>query len=219
MTARASWVVAGALGAIAASPTASRADRYEATLAIRPVGVSANMKEDGAPSNASVLGAGGAIGFSYGLRNWLDVGGELVGATLAQASYTDAHVMVAGTERTGLVTRTTRFGQARLGATFRLGVAWVPTVFVGLGVGPRLRGTATLVSDAQGPLNIVPDGGAAKTAVDLAPVLRLGLEHRVDRHWTIGLAAGGAYEYALSGPAMTSLEASLSVAYTWYPLW
>jgi hypothetical protein len=201
------------------SAAVARADRYEATFTLRPLGTMASISEKGAPTAAKVEGAGGVLAFSYGARNWLDLGGELLVATFAQASYDNATVMVTTTPRTGLVTRTSRLGQARLGATFRLGVAWVPTVFVGLGIGARLRGDETLVSDSHGPLNIVPDGGAVSTSLDLTPTVRIGLERRLDRRWTLGLAAGGTYCIGIGAPAIAMADASISLAYTWYPLW
>lgn len=56
---------------------AARADRYEATLAVRPTGGYARIAETGADAAALVRSAGIAGGLSWGVRNWLDVGGEL----------------------------------------------------------------------------------------------------------------------------------------------
>ncbi len=211
-----------ALALVVTGLTVSRdaaADRYEATLVVRPLGGLALVDENGAPEAAQVVGGGGVIGMSYGVRNWLDIGGELVGVGLAQAEHPNTTVEITGTERTGLVTRTTRVAQLRGGATFRFGVGWVPTVYLGVGVGGRSRGTATLVSDMQGPIGITPDDGASELTIDITPAARVGLEHRVNRHWSVGLAAGATYCLGIGAPGLTLFDASLNLAYTWYPLW
>lgn len=207
------------LTCVAATSSSAMADRYEATIAVRPSGALALVNEEGAKSAAQVVGGGGTIGFAYGVRNWLDLGAELGGWALAQAEYADATVNVTGTPKTGVVTRTSRLAQLRGGATFRFGVGWVPTVYVGVAVGARLRGAATLVRDAQGPIGITPDDGASSVTLEVAPVARLGLSHRVDRRWSVGLSVGATYGVGIGAPALTLLDATLELAYSWYPLW
>ncbi|HEX8112186.1 MAG TPA: hypothetical protein VF516_30845, partial [Kofleriaceae bacterium] len=114
------------------------ADRYEATVSIRPIGSVGRFTEDVAGdargATASTYGGGGELGLSYGVRNWLDLGAELAAAGFTRATYRDAIVTIMGIPATGRVTRTARLSQLRAGATFRLGLAWVPTVYVGAGL-------------------------------------------------------------------------------------
>ena len=68
----------------------AEADRYEASFTIRPVGAIGRIREHagdvvGGEAVVSRNGGGGEIGLSYGVRNWIDVGGEVVGAGFAQA--------------------------------------------------------------------------------------------------------------------------------------
>jgi len=119
------------------------ADRYEASVTVRPLGAIGRITERagdvrGGEAVVSRNGGGGEVGFSYGVRNWLDVGGEVVGAAFAQAIYDPVSVAVAGSPAMGHLTRTTRLVQLRAGATLRMGVGWVPSVHVGLGVGGRV---------------------------------------------------------------------------------
>jgi hypothetical protein len=49
-----------------------------------------------------------ALDASYGVRNWLDVGGELGAGGFAKMAYDATQVTVMGVESSGRVTRTSR---------------------------------------------------------------------------------------------------------------
>jgi hypothetical protein len=198
--------------------SAAGADRLEATVAVRPTGAVARLPEAGATDAAQPAGGGVTGGLSWGLRNWLDVGAELAALTFAPARYTGATESLSGTPGMGDVERTTRLAQLRLGATLRLGVAWVPTVYVGVGGGARLRTTAAFTPmGANGSLT--PDDGAAATTFDVVTTARVGLDHRLGARWTIGVAVGATHCFGVGAPDINVFEGTASVSYTWYPLW
>lgn len=192
------------------------ADRYEATLTVRPEGTVARVDDSGARSPSDVPGGGLAAGLSWGVRNWLDIGGEVAGFALSEASYEDATADVFGVQHMGRLTRTSRLAQARALATLRLGVAWVPTVQLAVGAGMRQRSAAQLAF--QGDV-VTPDGEKAAYTVDAVVGIRVGLDHRITRRWSIGLSVGATTCIGIDAPGLQLFDAGLGVAYTWYPLW
>lgn len=194
----------------------ARADRYEASVSLRPEGGFARVDDTGARAPVVVGGGGVSAGLSWGARNWLDVGGELAALTLAEARYEGATVDVSGYSQMGELSRTTRLAQLRGAATLRLGVGWVPTVRVVAGAGVRQRSAASL---AMGPSIVVPDGEEAELTFDAVVGVRLGLDHRLTRRWSVGLSAGATACIGIGAPSMQILDGGVSLAYTWYPLW
>jgi hypothetical protein len=201
------------------------ADRYEATLTLRPIAAIGRVTEDvgdrapGAPVVASTYGGGGEVGLAYGLRNWLDVGAELAAAELTMATYAASRVAVEGNDTIGRLTRRARFVQLRGGATFRFGVSWVPTVHLGLGLGARVPTAATLRYEGPGrTFELVPDGMSATASLDAVANVRVGLEHRLDRRWTVGLGAEAMHAIGLGEPPLDVFSAGVSLSFTWYPV-
>jgi len=218
------WVaiVAGWLGARAPDAVS---DRYEATVTIRPIGAVGRVTEhvedvgSGDAVATSVYGGGGEIGLSYGLQNWLDVGGEVVGAGFGQATYDPVSVAVTGSTAMGRLTRTTRIVQLRAGATLRLGVGWVPILHLGLGVGARVLSAATLLDEAHaGSFDVTPDGMNATFAIDIVAHARVGLEHRLDRRWTVGVSAEAMHALGFGTQPLDIASVGVSLSYTWYPV-
>lgn len=201
------------------------ADRYEATLSVRPVGAMARITEDVSVDErsavvASTRGGGGEVGLAWGLRNWLDLEGDLVAAGFTQVMYDPATVAVTGSVATGRLIRTTRIIQLRAGATLRLGVAWVPTVHLGLGIGGRALTAAALHDEEHGrTVDITPDGMDAGFPIDVIAIVRVGFEHRFDQHWSAGVAAEAAHAIGIGTPPLDLVAASISLSYTWYPGW
>jgi hypothetical protein len=204
------------LAVAVATPLHAHADRYEATIRVRPEGGLARVDETGASSPAVVGGGGVAAGLSWGVRNWLDLGGELAAVALAEARYDGASARVFDVEYQGELWRTTRLAQLRGTATLRLGVGWVPTIQLALGVGGRQRTAARF---AYSSAIVMPDGGDAELVLDAVAGLRVGLDHRLTRRWTMGLSAGATACLGIGAPDLQFFDASLSLAYTWYPLW
>jgi hypothetical protein len=201
------------------------ADRYEASVSLRPLGAMGRITEnvDGAERAAiaaAAYGGGGGIGVAYGLRNWLNIDGEVLGAGFASAAYDPATVMITGSPTMGRLVRTTRLAQLRAGTTLRLGVAWVPTVHLGLGIGGRTRTAATL-RDAEHntTFDVTPDGMNASVALDFVAIAGVGFEHRLDERWSVGVHVEAAHAIGFGSPPLDLFSAGFSVAYTWYPRW
>lgn len=204
--------------ALIISGSRARADRYETTITVRPTAVVARVGEDGVGQRAQTRGGGVSGGLSVGVRNWLDLGGEVAVTALATSRYADAVVPVGGNRQQGELTRTSRMAQLRAVATLRFGVGWVPTIQFGLGAGVRQRTAAHLVAmTSQGSATFTPDDGGAAIALDLVAAARLGLDYRITPRWTIGVSVGGAECFALGAPDLQLADATLAVAYTWYP--
>jgi hypothetical protein len=218
------WVaiVAGWFGARAPDAVA---DRYEATVVIRTIGAVGRATErvqdvgSGDAVATAVYGGGGELGLSYGLRNWLDVGGEVVGAGFGQATYDPVSVPVTGSTAMGRLTRTTRILQLRGGATLRLGVGWVPILHLGLGLGARVLSAATLLDEEHaGSFDVTPDGMNASVAIDIVANARVGLEHRLDRRWTMGVTAEATHAMGFGTQPLDIASIGVSLSYTWYPV-
>jgi hypothetical protein len=209
---------AAALAAALAPP--ARADRHEASIAVRPTGQLAWIAERGADAAAMVPGAGLTGGLHVGVRNWLDLGGELAAGAFGGATYASATLPIDGNPRTGVLSRHTRTLQLRGVATLRLGVGWVPTIQLAAGAGARQRSAAQLRTRSSGAeLVLVPDGEDAKLALDLVAALRVGLDRRLTRRWTIGASVGAARCLGVGTPDIQLADATLSISYNWYHLW
>jgi len=219
-----------AVVAMSAASRLAAADRYEASVTLRPIGGVSRVTEDvggndGATSTApratgaTTYSAGGELELAYGLRNWLDVSAELVASGCTEASYDQARVSVMGAPATGHLVRTTRLAQLRAGATLRAGVAWVSTLHLGLGVGGRASSAATLAGATQGRMfETTPDGMSSGVSMDGAVVARVGLEHRLGARWGIGVAAEATHTTGFGAAPIDTASAGISLSYTWYPL-
>ena len=196
----------------------AHADQHEATIALRPTGQLARIADRGTGERAVVPGAGFAGGLSWGVRNWLDVGGELAASSFGEATYELATLPVGANPTTGMLSRRTRTLQLRGLATLRIGVGWVPTIQLALGGGARQRSAAELRGRAsEGVLVFDPDGEDEDVTLDLVTAVRLGLDHRLTRSWTIGASVGAAHCFGIGTPDLQLADAMISVAYTWYP--
>jgi len=198
----------------------SRADRFEATIAVRPTAGYARIAETGTDAPATVRSAGIAGGLSWGVRNWLDLGGELAASALGEATYDRAMVLVDDSPMAGPLKRMTRIAQLRGVATLRLGVAWVPTVQLAIGAGARHRSSALLHGQSvRGETIYVPDGQGAEVTLDAVAAVRVGLEHRLTPSWTLGLSVGASQSLGVGAPDLQLADASFTLARVWYPGW
>jgi len=197
---------------------AARADRHELTIGIRPARGTARIADDGTAERVAVRSRGLAAGASFGVRDWLDLGGELVAADFDTADYRRATLPVSVNLRSGPLVRATRHAQLRGVVTLRLGVAWVPFVQLALGVGVRERSAAIVFTDtAQGPQWLIPDGQGSELTLDIVAGVRAGLERRLTPHWTAGVAVAASQSTGIFNPDLQTADLSLSLAYTWYP--
>jgi hypothetical protein len=107
------------------------------------------------------------------------------------------------------------------GVTLRLGVAWIPTVRLAGGVAVRHRGAPRVDTGAVTVSSPEATGRRGDVALDLAGVAAFGLDHRIDRHLIVGIAAGVAVAAPVAGGAGDSsfrtFEITIHAARYWYP--
>lgn len=217
-------VACSLMAALPAGAHRAAADHHEATVTVRSTGGVGRFTEDvtgdARGATVSTYGGGGEIGAGYGVSNRLDVGAELAAAGFTQATYDAAKVTIMGVPVAGRVTRRTRLAQLRAGATLRLGVAWVPIWYLGVGLSARMPAAAILGRDERGnTLDLTPDGMAAGAQLDVCATTRIGLERRIDRRWSAGVAAEATHTLGLGAPPIDVVSAGISLSYTWYPGW
>lgn len=200
------------LALVASASLPAYADRYEAAVTVAPEGGFAWIREDGAAGATRVPRGGASVRLSYGLRDWLALDAEVGGATMSEGRFEDIVVSVGGATPTNeTLTRTTRAARLLVGGELRLGVAWIPTVAVGVGAQLRMRGDAVVAGTA-----LVPDGRRGGMSIDPIVAARAGLERRLSARWVVGVEVAAAR--ALMAPAIDSAEVSLSLSRYWYPL-
>jgi hypothetical protein len=214
----------GALAAAAAAlafaaPRSAQADRHELTLAVRPARGSARISEAGTDERVEVRSRGFAAGASLGVRDWLDLGGELVLGYFDKASYAWATLPISANPLSGPVERRSNTAQLRGVATLRLGVGWVPFVQLALGLGARYRTTALLYGPtSQGDRWLIPDGQREEVTLDVVTGIRAGLERRITVHWTAGVSAAAAHSFGVFRPDLQTTDVAISLSYSWYLL-
>lgn len=208
------------LALVLAAPGTAYADRHEVTLAIRPTLGSARIRDAGTDQLAEVRSRGMAASATLGVRDWLDVGAELVAGYFDEASYEMAVLPVSTAALAGRLKRTSNTAQLRGVATLRLGVRWVPFVQLGLGLGARYRTTAQLCAPTtQGRRWLIPDGQREEVSLDLVTGLRAGLERRLTVHWTAGVSGAVAHSFGVFRPDFQTSDVAISLSYSWYPQW
>jgi hypothetical protein len=196
----------------------AHADRYELTIGVRPTRGTARIGDAGTTERAHVQSRGLAAGASWGVRDWLDLGGELVATDFDEATYQMATLPVSVDPLSGPLKRSSRLAQLRGVATLRLGVTWVPFVQLALGAGARHRFTALLYSPtAQGERWLVPDGQGQEVTIDVVAAVRAGLERRLTPHWTAGISAAVSHATGIFTPDLQTADITLSLSYAWYP--
>jgi hypothetical protein len=187
----------------------------EATLAIRLTKGSAVIWEAGTEAPAEVGSRGIAVSASLGVRHWLDLGGELSGANLDEASYSTATLLSSAVMVTGPLRRTTNTAQLRGFATLRAGDSWMPFVQLALGVGARFRSDAAVYTPAlSGAFWLPPDDQRKEVSLDLVTGVRAGIERRITRRWTAGISAAAAHAFGVFRPDLQTSEVTLSLSYS-----
>jgi len=198
------------LAAVCAASTA-HADRYEASIDVHPLGGLAAVADAGTSATVPYGGLAGRL--TYGLRHWLALDGELAFAQLATARYDDVMLSIdGGRPMPGSLERRARFGRASVGTTLRLGVAVIPTLYVGFGAQGRWRDDGRMG-------RYVPDGYDRALSLDLTATARAGLDLRLDRRWIVGVAVGATHAFPIGAPGLDVVEGTASLSYYWYPNW
>lgn len=199
----------------AAAPTAAHADRREASLHAQLVGGVLSTGDVDATGSARAALGGLAVRASYANRDSfqydlaLSLFGHGEAAFAARTFMPEGRPPVTGPYRVG--------GQlTRLdgGVTLRLGVRWIPTVRVGLGVQLRRLGGAMVTA---GP--VTAEARPDHLQLDLVGTTALGLDHRINRRLIVGASAGGSLAAPLGGARGATAEVTVHAAYYWYPRW
>lgn len=204
----------GAFLTVAASATSAAADRAEAQWGLRGVAGVARLRSEHAVDPAYGAVGGFALAVSYGLSNQLDLGAELVSLVTSRPRFEQAQLMVSDDLLASSYQRREGSVLALFGATWRLGVDWVPVLTAAAGAGVRLRDQGQFVTYRYAPAQ-----DRATVAPELAWSAKAGLERRLGSSLTVG-----AYSWLLVGwgpraPLLGSLAFSLGVSYVHYPLW
>lgn len=211
--------IVAALGLAFAPTPPAHADRHEVTLEIRPTRGTARIWEDGTNESVKVSSRGVAASASRGVRDWLDLGGELVLGYFDLASYQMATLPISANPLSGPLKRRSDTAQLRGIATVRFGVGWVPFAQFALGLGARYRTTALLYGPtSQGNRWLIPDDQREEVTLDLVAGARAGLERRITVRWTVGVSVAVSHSIGVFRPDLQTSDAMVSLSYSWYPL-
>jgi hypothetical protein len=203
--------------AFVAGPGPARADAWEASLDVRPLGGLAVLGDDAAPGQVqrSYL-AGGAARMTYATRDLFAYEAELAVARSGLATYE----RVAWDEEMGELERITELARAQVGVRLRLGARFIPTVHVAVGGQARVPVPSRLLL-ADGS---VIEGPNAPWSWALTVSGGLGFDYRINARWVAGVAVSAIQAFPLQafplgGARFQSLEGGLHVSYVWYPHW
>jgi hypothetical protein len=207
-------ITLAALAALSAhSPAAAHADKYEAQWSMRPLAGVAMWREETTTGNALAAVGGAMFGVSYGLSNRLDVGAEISVLGSSLATFKGSSIVYDGGLPLGDGLQRRAVGSHLLiGPTWRFGVAWVPVVTVAAGGGMRARSEGEFLGTQVRPME-----KRADQAMDFAALVRVGLEHRVQRRVTIGGYLSTLTAWGPGMPLMPVLSLSFGVSYVHYP--
>jgi hypothetical protein len=194
-------------------PMSALADHHEAQWSARPFAGVGAIPEEGASAQRVLVG-GLTLGFSYGISNHLDLGGEIVTLASAMPRFMDTAIIDGGAPYHGPLTRRTGSVLLLLGPTWRLGVSWVPVITLAAGGGARYRSNGTFSE-----IGLVLDHERAAVELDLAATARIGIERRVHRRLVVGAYASALASWGPSAPLLPIASISLGLSYVHYPLW
>lgn len=204
-------------GAIAATGTATRADRREASVHVQAVGGVASVGHDAAEATGSGGLGGLAVRASYATKNEFQYDAQL--SVLYGRAAFDAGTFRLGGGAPTVAPFVVSGVVARLdaGVTLRLGVRWIPTVRLAAGVQAVRRGSPVVT---VGGVEFSGDDTApAAVSANLIGSATVGLDYRVDRRLIVGAAAGATAAVPGLRDAWREATITIHVARYWYPRW
>lgn len=204
----------GAVALLAANASASFADRAEAQWAARGVAGVARLRSEHSSEAAYGAVGGFSLSLSYGLSNRLDLGVELLSLLTSAPRFERAQLTVSDDRLASSYQRREGSVLALLGATWRLGVGWVPVLAGSAGAGVRLRDHGEFVT-----YRYMPVEDRATSELELALAGKVGLERRVNRSLTVGAYSSLLLGWGPEAPLASSLALSFGLSYVHYPLW
>ena len=205
-----------ALALVAGAAGSAAGDRREASVHAHVIGGAFAVRDEAAADTALGPAFGAAVRASRATHNIFQYDASFA-VIAGRVHFGAGRFAVSGQPpRTGPFTIAQVIARVDGGATLRLGVAWIPTVRVAVGLQARRRGSPVAI------LGGVEVGGAALGRradyhVDAVASIAAGLDHRLNRRLVVGASAGASHAVPLGGPAFDSLELTVHAAYYWYP--
>ena len=148
---------------------------------------------------------------TYGLYDTLALEAALGATTGTEVTYegfrTDTGLVGTAHNRHSTV-------RATLGATFRFGTVYIPTLSITAGYQHRFIAAGAVTNDTGSDVATAA-GGAAN---DLLLGGGVGFDVRLDRHWIVGVSVQAVHAFS-DGGAFDAIEVPLRLAYSWYPRW
>lgn len=153
--------------------------------------------------------AGLGARFTYAHLDWLayEAGIEIEHTAIAMNFFHDREDPYPSVGRRLLWTR------AEVGATFRLGVVYIPTLYLGLGAQGQMAQTI-YETDAEGWSELVRE-----RAFSWAPigVVGAGFDYRLDINWIAGVSIRVRHAAPWDSDTYRSITALFHLSYYWYP--
>jgi len=193
----------------------AHADRYEASLHAQAIAGTALVGDAASHELGLAPLAGLGLRASYARANAWQYDAQLTLAGTGDASFARGEFRFTGEPVVAPFAITTRLMRLDAGVTWRLGVRVVPTWRLALGVQERWRSAPRVGGD--GPQRDDADGRGRVHTTELVGVSGVGLDYRLGPRWVVGGSLGGSV--AVASPRWATVEASLHLAYYWYPRW
>lgn len=201
---------------LAAEPAS--ADRREASLHAHVVGGMAIASDAAVDDRATAPMGGIALRASYATSNTYQYDVSLSLLATGAAAFPEA--TFAPPQRpavTGPYTITSQMTRIDAGVTFRLGVAWIPTVRLAVGGQGRRRGGPVVMDEGSEVTGEARLGRGTELGFDVVGAATAGVDHRINRRLIVGVAAGACVAVPLGGEPLHTLELTAHAAYYWYP--
>jgi hypothetical protein len=202
---------------LAVAAGSAHADRRETSLHAQTIGGLA-MTGDAAVDDTGSAPLGGiGIRASYATSNLFQYDVSLSLLDTGGASFPTATFMTPGRPAvSGPYTISSQLTRLDGGVTFRLGVAWIPTVRLAVGGQARRRGGPVVMSGGAQVTGEDRLGRGSELGFDVVGTGTVGLDHRINRRLIVGAAAGASMAVPLGGESFRTLEVTLHAAYYWY---
>ncbi|MBK7823511.1 MAG: hypothetical protein IPJ61_21225 [Tessaracoccus sp.] len=208
-----------AVGAIVGAASVARADRREASVHVHALGGLLSLGDAASTDAGSGAFGGLAARASYATANSYQYDAQLT-LGYGRASFDRGDFMLGGS--TAVEAPFTVAAQAaRLdgGVTLRLGVQWIPTVRVAVGVQGVRHASPVVTFGGLEYSGEAETGQAASLALNLVGSATLGLDYRVNRRLIVGAAAAATASVPGVGEPWREAGVTVHAAYYWYPRW
>jgi hypothetical protein len=202
-----------AVTALAAAAGVAHADRRETSLHAHVVGGALALGDHGHDGSG---GWGGlAIRASHATRNSFQYDTQLTLGYGTAAFDQGTFPLQGGPPVMAPYTLASQLARLDAGITLRLGVQWIPTVRLAVGV-QATRRAAPVVTYNGTVFDGDASGQASQLAANLVGAATVGLDYRWNRRLILGAAAGASAAVPGIGDAWRSFDVTAHVAYYFY---